>query len=93
MDDQDNVTDDSRKKDTKGKKSKAKAGPSGAARPKKTAAASSSSATEIYTARAQAECSHPEFKRHGNRRGSFATCAKCMARWRWDDTAWRQHGS
>lgn len=40
----------------------------------------------------QESCDHKEFKRHGNRHGSFATCQRCHARWKWEGTGWKLHG-
>ena len=50
------------------------------------------SATDTYQNQLQAQCPHREFKRHGNKHGSFATCVTCKARWVWVGTGWKLHG-
>ena len=37
-----------------------------------------------------ADCTHPEWKRHGNKHGSYATCTLCHTRVKWsvDNQAW-----
>ena len=40
------------------------------------------------------DCSHPEWKRHGNRHGSYATCILCHMRVKWSPEldAWQSTG-
>ena len=50
-------------------------------------------AAEMHQMRLQQTCTHQEFRRYGNGRGSFAMCIRCKARWRWEETGWKLHGS
>ena len=38
------------------------------------------SAAEIHLKKLQETCTHQEFRRHSNARGSFAACLRCKAR-------------
>eukprot|EP00913_Durusdinium_trenchii_P028676 g26892.t1 len=39
-------------------------------------------------------CTHPEFRRYGNKHGSYAQCKRCMAKFQWnpDEEGWLQLG-
>ena len=51
------------------------------------------SAAPKYQQQLQQDCHHLEFKRYGNRHGSFAMCLmKCQNRWKWEGTGWKLHG-
>ena len=51
------------------------------------------SAAQLHRMRLQETCTHQEFRRYGNGRGSFAACVRCQARWRWEETGWKLYGS